>query len=141
MAEGILVHRLRQFGQHRHFKVSSAGTHASPAGQSADKRALNIMAEHGIPPIKTRSRQMQVGDFQRFDYIIAMDCKNFENLKRLSPADCIDKLCLLSSFSPELVEREVRDPYFGSIEGFREVFRYIDHSISGLTTQLLDTRT
>lgn len=140
MAEGILNHRLRQLGQHRKVRVESAGTHATVPGHSADQRILKVMAENGIKPIKSRARQIQVSDFDRYDRIIAMDCKNFANLQDMSPPAHQDKLCLLTSFAPQLAVSEVRDPYYGSIEGFREVFHLIDQSISGLMTQLLDTR-
>jgi protein-tyrosine phosphatase len=141
MAEGVLSHRLRQIGQHRKILVESAGTHATVPGHSPDQRISRVMAENGVTPTKSRARQIQVSDFDRYDRIIAMDCKNLAYLQDISPSAHQDKLCLLMSFATQLAVSEVQDPYYGSIEGFRDVFRHIDQSISGLMTQLLDTRT
>jgi protein-tyrosine phosphatase len=60
-------------------------------------------------------------DFDRFDFILAMDEDNLANLQRIRPAGSRAKVALLMSFAPQAGAREVPDPYYGGAESFEHV--------------------
>ena len=54
-------------------EVDSAGTHAYHTNEPADQRASAAAARRGYSLDGIRARRVDVTDFERFDYIIAMD--------------------------------------------------------------------
>ena len=136
MAQGLLVHSLEQLGIHRKVKVTSAGTHASQPGHGVDKRVQQVLAEEGVRPIKSSASQVTIRDLERNDFVLALDCKNLENLLEMAPPAHRHKIRLLMEFAPESGLNEVPDPYYGSLEGFRTVFRLINGAIPGLVASL-----
>ncbi len=79
-----------------------------------------------------RGRQVEVGDFARFDYVLAMDEANLEILQRLRPRDAQSHLGLFLEFAERYSEREVPDPYFGGAEGFERVLDMVEDAANGL---------
>jgi len=68
----------------------------------------------------------------RFDYILAMDNDNHENLLEICPQGHDHKIKLLLEFAPQRPEREVPDPYFGGAAGFDRVLDMIEEAARGL---------
>ena len=52
----------------------------------ADARARRICEREGIDLRKSRTRQVVEEDFGRFDYILAMDERNYQWLQDATPA-------------------------------------------------------
>ena len=50
---------------------------------AADARSTLVAEQHGIE-LDSRARQVEPEDFERFDYIIAMDRDNLRTLERMS---------------------------------------------------------
>ena len=100
-------------------RVESAGTAGYHEGDPPDFRACSAGERRGIP-IGGSARQFQREDFQEFDYVLAMDRTNFEDLLALAPdAEAKKKLFLLRSFDPTSPKgADVPDPYYGDAEGF-----------------------
>jgi protein-tyrosine phosphatase len=71
------------------------------------------------------ARQFKRADFERFDYVLAMDRANFDDLIELTVDESArQKLFLLRSFDPESPEgASVPDPYYGDDEDFDDVVR------------------
>ena len=70
-----------------------------------------------------RARQFKRADFERFDYVLAMDQSNFDDLSELAgSAQARAKLHLLRSFDADsLPGASVPDPYYGDDEDFDDV--------------------
>ena len=115
-------HLVREAGLDPHIAVDSAGTAGYHTGEAPDRRARAAGARRGIA-IEGAARQFKRADFARFDYVLAMDGENFENLAALAPNDVAKKkLHLLRSFDPASPRgAPVPDPYYGGAEGFDEV--------------------
>ncbi len=131
-AQGVFRKLVREEGLGHWIEIDSAGTHAYHLGESPDPRAQQTARARGIDLSDLRARQIEPGDFQRFDYILAMDRDNYAYLHRLCPQGLETKVQLLMDFAPQLGIREVPDPYYGGQRGFEQVFDLIEQAARGL---------
>jgi protein-tyrosine phosphatase len=135
LAEGLFLHHAEKAGTSAHFRVDSAGTSSEHRGELPDPRTRANAARHGLN-LTSRSRQVKVDDFGSFDWILAMDRLNRQDLLHIRPADFKARMHLL--LGPELLtvpeEQEVPDPWYGGPEGFERVFQLLH----GATERLHD---
>ncbi len=138
-AEGIFLQLVEQAGLSDRFVIDSAGTGASHVGEKADPRSREYAESRGIP-LPSISRQFVAGDFDRFDYVIAMDGRNHRDLERLADADQRAKLHMLRSFDANLRgSLDVPDPYYGGGDGFARVFNMCQAGCQGLLAHIRAT--
>ena len=83
-----------------------------------------------------RARQLSPGDFEHFDYILAMDKQNLADLQAMRPANYRGQLGLFLSYAPETGISEVPDPYYGGDDGFRQVLDLIEAASEGLLQEI-----
>jgi protein-tyrosine phosphatase len=124
IGEGVMRHLLREAGLHEVVEVDSAGTAGYHAGEPPDARARAAGRRFGVE-VGGRARQFKSSDFERFDYVLAMDRSNFDDLGELA-SDPVTrkKLHLLRSFDREAPPgASVPDPYYGDDDDFDEVVR------------------
>jgi protein-tyrosine phosphatase len=74
-------------------------------------------------------------DFERFDYVIAMDRDNLEVLVDQSEPEHHQKIRLFLEFSAGH-EDEVPDPYYGGAAGFERVLDLVEEASRGLLETL-----
>ena len=137
MAEALLHHRLREAGIADEVKVGSAGTHVSPRPLPRDRRAVQALAERGISMKGGRARRIQEADFERQEFILAMDRGILETLFEMCPQPSKHKVHLITEFSVTHHMVEIPDPYYGNITGFERVLELLDDSMDGLIETLL----
>ncbi len=114
-------------------EIDSAGTGAWHVGEAPDSRARAAGKRRGLQ-VHGRARKVVVEDFERFDYLIAMDLSNRSDLERLAPSDeGSRKIALLRSFDSSAPEdAEVPDPYYGGGDGFERVIDICEAGCKGL---------
>jgi protein-tyrosine phosphatase len=136
-AEGIFRHLVRERGIEDGLVIDSAGTGGWHVGEPPDRRATAEAARRGIDLFGS-ARQFVADDFDRFDYVIAMDEMNSSDLVRLAPdAAARGKVRLLRSFDPESPDGAgVPDPYYGGARGFEDVFAICEAACRGLIAHL-----
>ncbi|WP_022951666.1 low molecular weight protein-tyrosine-phosphatase [Leucothrix mucor] len=117
--------------------VDSAGTHAYHVGEPPDKRAQSTALKQGYNLSAQRARQVTVDDFERFDYVIAMDQANMSALRKLTPPALRQRVHLLMSYAPQRPETEVPDPYYGGPQGFETVLDMVEVASQGLLDHIL----
>ena len=122
-AEGIMKHLVDEAGLSKKISIDSAGTGAWHAGEKADRRSRSAAKRRGVE-LTSIARQFVVEDFDRFDYIVAMDRQNLADLRDMAPTqDDAQKLSLLRAHDMHApAEADVPDPYYGGPRGFDEVF-------------------
>ena len=136
LAEGVFRHLVEQEGLADRFEIDSAGTGAWHVGERADARSTLVAEQHGIE-LDSRARQVEPEDFERFDYIIAMDRDNLRTLERMSEANGSGaRIELLRMYEAERDGDEVPDPYYGGESGFENVYKMVKRSCWGLLKQL-----
>ena len=134
-AEGVFRHHAELAGMSEHLDIDSAGTHAYHTGEPPDRRARAAAERRGMSLEGIRARRVVTDDFERFDYIIAMDEDNLERLRVESPEEHRGKLRLFLEFS-KANEREVPDPYYGGSAGFERVLDLVEEASRGLLETL-----
>jgi len=134
-AEGVFRYHVSQAGLDDRVLIDSAGTHAYHVGEPPDRRAMAAAARRGMSLEDIRARRVADEDFERFDYIIAMDEDNLYRLKDQSPPEHHQKLRLFLEFSSSN-QREVPDPYYGGSAGFERVLDLVEDASRGLLETL-----
>jgi protein-tyrosine phosphatase len=137
IGEGVMRHLLQAAGLAEVVEVDSAGTAGYHSGEPPDGRARAAARRFGVE-VAGRARQFKRSDFQRFDYVLAMDRSNFDDLIELAPdAEARAKVRLLRSFDPSSSsDASVPDPYYGGDEDFDDVVRICLAACKPLLEQL-----
>ena len=117
-------------------QIDSAGTHAYHIGEKPDERASAAALKRGINLSSQKARRIRPDDFHDFDYIIAMDSSNYEDLASNCPPEHESKLRLLMEFAPDIEVYEVPDPYYGGATGFERVLDLIEQASAGLLAHI-----
>ncbi len=136
-AEGVFRHKVRLAGLQDRIHIDSAGTGAWHVGNPPDSRARATAESRGISMAGQRARKVAFDDFGRFDYILAMDRENLEDLLAMAPAEHHDKVRLFLDFAPHRAESEVPDPYYGGPQGFEHVFDLVEEAADGLLEEIV----
>ena len=136
MAEGYFRELLAQRADHLSVVVDSAGTHGYHVGSPPDRRAQAAALRRGIDISTLAARNVVVTDFDRFDYILAMDRDNLELLREKAGPARHDRIHLLLDFSRTDQGADVPDPYYGGKTGFERVFDLIEQAADGLLAEL-----
>jgi protein-tyrosine phosphatase len=121
MVESIFRALVVREGLSDRIAADSAGTGDYQLGQPPDPRAIRVARRHGYELTERVARQVGEEDFQRFDWILAMDRANLETLRTLRPREYGGHLGLFLDFAPEIGLRDVPDPYRGSMSDFERV--------------------
>jgi len=129
MAEAVFQHMVDEAGLSHAIEVDSAGTGGWHTGERAHRGTREVLARHNIP-YDGRARQVDRGDFRRFDYILAMDDENFGDLERLMPRASVASLARFLDFAPQAPVREVPDPWYDG--RFDDVYALVRQGAAGL---------
>jgi len=135
-AEGVFRATVERAGLREHIEIDSAGTHAYHVGEPPDARAQLAARRRGIDLSGLRGRRATRVDIERFDYVLAMDEENYQNLMAICPPGLEAKVQLFMKFAPDRPERAVPDPYFGGDAGFERVLDMIEEASQGLLAHL-----
>jgi protein-tyrosine phosphatase len=136
--EGVMLHLVEKAGLSEQIRVDSAGTAAYHLGEKPDSRSARAAQARGIA-LPSRGRQFQRSDFERFDYVLAMDSSNFRALQTLSDGRYDDRLHMLLDFDPHSPPgSSVPDPYYGGEPGFEQVLDLCLAACRGLLEHLIE---
>ncbi len=131
-AQGIFHHLVEKEGLSDAIHIDSAGTGDWHVGKAPDPRTLAAAQARGYDFGHLRARLVSPEDFTHYDYILAMDAANLDNLKAMKPDGYSGYLGLFLEFSDYPEHREVPDPYYGGEEGFELVLDLIQSASEGL---------
>ena len=138
-AEAVFCARVEEAGLAQRILVDSAGTHDYHIGDPPDERAQHAALQRGYDMSALRGRQVDLSDFTRFDYVLAMDRANLAILQRLCPQAQRERLGLFLEYASRHGEREVPDPYYGGAGGFERVLDMAEDASGGLLEQIRKT--
>lgn len=133
LAQGILESKINS----TKIFVDSAGTAAYHIGKFPDERSINVANKYGINITNQRARKFTVKDFDAFDCIYAMDESNLQNILLLSrnKADK-QKVKMILNESHLTKNVSVPDPYYGSNNGFENVYILLDNACKIIANKL-----
>jgi len=135
-AEGAFRKVVEDSGFGASFDIDSAGTHAYHVNEPPDRRARAAALRRGIILDDIRARRIAERDFERFDYILAMDNDNLLALQEWSPEDHVSKISLFLEYSGSAARKDVPDPYYGGAAGFERVLDLVEEASEALLSRL-----
>jgi protein-tyrosine phosphatase len=134
-AEGVFRHKVEQEKLENQISIDSAGTHAYHVGSQPDTRAQQAASKRNIDLSSQRARRVTADDFTNFDFVIAMDESNKDDLLSICPSGFEKRVHLFLDFA-DCKESEVPDPYYGQGRGFEIVLNLVEEASSGLLTHI-----
>ncbi len=138
-AEGVFTKLVKDQQLDAHFAIDSAGTHAYHIGNEPDLRSQAAALERGVDLSSLRARKVINGDFEDFDYLLAMDDENYSILINACPEQYKTKVKYFLDYAPYLNERQVPDPYYGGQYGFERVLDMIEEASAGFLQTLQES--
>ena len=136
MAEAVLRDAVGASDLAGRVTVDSSGTHGYHLGADADRRARAVLREAGVE-LHHRARVFDPAWFAERDLVLAMDAGHLQHLLRLARTGLhrADHIRLLRDFDPAGTG-DVPDPYYDTIEQFREVHVILERSMPLLLDHL-----
>ena len=114
-----------------HVRVSSAGTGSWHVGESPCANSVKVAKKNGINISSLIASQITKKELEEFEYVIALDQSNYNDLKRLGAKN----LHKLGSFGYN--DEDVPDPYFfDGFEGFDRVYEMIESCVTTMFEEL-----
>lgn len=137
MAEGIFRKIVEREGKLSEFEIDSAGTMGYHQGELPDARMRAHASRRGYQ-LTHRSRPFSSTDFDRFDWILAMDDANFDDLVYLAgtPEETA-KIHRMVEFSRKFQPTHIPDPYYGGEQGFENVIDLLEDACEGLYEEII----
>jgi protein-tyrosine phosphatase len=138
LAEGVFAHYIDQKGLNNEILCDSAGTAGYHIGACPDSRSIKTAQSYGIE-LKHLGRRLSVRDFDNFDYILAMDNNNYQDimaLKNRNNPNGKAKVFMFRDFDPA-GKGNVPDPYYGSIRDFEEVYEMCERTSENLLEYIM----
>jgi protein-tyrosine phosphatase len=138
-AEAVMRGLVSERGLTEQVEIDSAGTGSWHIGSPPDHRATSAAAGRGVE-LGGAARQVTQADLEAFDWVIAMDRENLEDLQALrTGAEGEAEPTLLRAFDPDAVAAgnlDVPDPYYGGDDGFETVLDVVERGCEGLLEEI-----
>jgi protein-tyrosine phosphatase len=129
IAEGIAKHIAKKEGLK--IKISSAGTGSWHVGKPPCENSIKVAKQKGIDIYSLRASQITQKELEVYQYVIALDTNNYNDLKRLG-AKNIYKLGVFGYDG-----KDIPDPYFfDGFDGFEEVYSMIETCVKNMFLSL-----
>ncbi len=138
-AEAVFNRIVSDKGAQDQFEIDSAGTYGYHQGEPADSRMQSHAVKRGYN-LTSISRPFNPKiDWDKFDYIVAMDNSNLRDLTLIArnPVD-LKKLFKITDFTKNFNYHEVPDPYYGGDNGFEIVLDLLEDAGAGFYKFLIE---
>ena len=135
MAEFVMKDLVEKKGIAEEFYIASCATSREEIGNGVYPPAKRKLSENGISCAGKTARQMTKGDYDYFDYIVAMDHMNLRNMYQFVGEDKDKKVSLLMDFTD--TPGDVADPWYTG--DFDATWEDVNKGCSGLLEKILKT--
>lgn len=108
MAEFVMKDLVCRAGYERDFLIESAATSREEIGNNMHYGTHRKLQEMGIPFTRRAARQITPADYNKYDYLVAMDDENLYYMNRCWNSDPQHKIKMLLSFAGKT--RDIADP-------------------------------
>ena len=135
-AQGILEKLVKDANLESQISVDSCGTAAFNVGKSPDPRAIAACKKQGYDIASQIARQITVEDYDKADYVIAMDNINMMNVKAWAPENYAGELSLFMRYGGASEYAQVPDPYYDDADKFDGTVKVLERAARGLLKQI-----
>lgn len=133
MAEFVLKDMIQKRGIADQFYIASAATSMEEIGNPVHHGTRNKLAQYGISTAGKHAIQMERSDYQKYDYIVGMDCMNYKNMLRIVGKDPQEKIHLLLDYTEH--SGDVADPWYTG--DFDKTYEDVEAGCTGLLEYIL----
>ncbi len=135
-AEVIFNSKMMSLDFAKDLHVESSGTSTAHVGEMADQRMREHASSRGYM-LEKKSQKFTEEVLIHYDYIVAMDKQNCDDIRALDNGDDLgDKLFLMTDFCSRFDHDEVPDPYYGEANGFDLVLDILEDATDGLIQKI-----
>ena len=110
MAEFVMKELVRRAGREKDFLIESAATSREEIGNDIHYGTRTKLRQMGIPFERRAARQITPNDYNKYDYLVAMDDENLYYMHRCWGSDPAGKIKMLLSFAGK--DRDIADPWY-----------------------------
>lgn len=110
MAEFVMKELVRRAGREADFQIDSAATSREELGNDMHPGTRQKLREQQIPFERRAARQITRADYDRYDWLVAMDDENVWYMNRCWSPDPEHKIVRLLSFAGK--NRDIADPWY-----------------------------
>lgn len=135
MAEAIFRHHVKEKGLQQQFVIDSAGTAGWHEGKLPHEGTRSILDKYQISYEGMKARQIQPIDGETFDYIVAMDDQNVEDLKKILKGNHKSMIVKLTDFLTTIKADHVPDPYY--TKNFDYTYKLVNEGTKNLLGYLI----
>lgn len=140
-AEAVFKAFIDRKGEAKQYFIDSAGTSGWHEGEKADRRMQQHAVKRGYNLTSISRQFISARDFDDFDMIIAMDDKNFYDLKdQARSLEDEKKIYKMTDFADSVEYDHIPDPYYGGSEGFEIVLDLLEDASQGLYNYISENR-
>lgn len=122
MAEAVFRHLVKERGYDKKIQVDSAGTSNWHINKSPHIGTLDKLEKYNISSENIVARQFRKDDGEAFDYIVAMDQSNYDNIVSVLGSDACSHVFKLLDLT-EVTNKDVPDPYYSG--DFEETYELV----------------
>ncbi len=134
MAEAVMRDFIEKEGLSDTIKVDSAGISSWHIGEPPHKKTQLKLKEYGISTSGMKSRQLNFGDFEAFDYIVGMDNNNVHNIREILGQPNHPKIFRFLDLTPH--KKDVPDPYYTG--DFQETYDLVVEGCEALLKKIIE---
>lgn len=128
MAEFIFKNMSEKKGMTNDFYIVSSATSTEEIGNAVYLLAKRKLMEHNISCEGKHSVQLRKEDYDKYDYIVAMDQKNIRNIFKIIKEDSDKKVYKLLDFTNN--PKDIADPWYSG--DFETTYNEIVEGCKGL---------
>ena len=110
MAKFVFEDLLKKKGLESKYFVDSAGTSNEETRNDMHYGTKDKLNEKGVAYTKHKAKQMKKEDYEKYDYIIAMETSNIKGIMRIIGEDKKNKVCRLLDYTRN--PRDIADPWY-----------------------------
>ena len=110
MAEFVLKDKVRKLGLENEFYIASCATSREEIGNDVHPGTKKKLKACGIPVERRGAVQLTKGDYEKYDYLLAMDTQNVRNIMRILNEDPENKVYKLLDFASS--KGDIADPWY-----------------------------
>lgn len=135
MAEFIFKDLVEKKGMSDKFYIASCATSTEEIGNSVYPPARRKLMEHNISCKGKHSVQLRKEDYNKYDYLVAMDERNIENLFKIVKEDTEKKVYKLLDFTS--IPKDIADPWYSG--DFDTTYNEIYEGCKGLLNHIINS--
>ena len=133
MGEFIMKDMVRKKKLDHDFVIASCATSREELGNPVYPPARAELAKHNINCSGKYAVQLKAEDYDKYDYLVAMDSMNMRNIARIISSDPENKIKKLMDYTPR--GGDVADPWY--TDRFDIAYRDISEGCQALLDKIL----